>query len=320
MKKHKTLRILSIDFDLFQIVDADTVITRYPDGRDLPTGLSSLVWQSHYISNEEEIKNVGINTNMIDELKQLILKSTTHILPDAMICNSHKHIYNFIHSKLDESNYEQLAIDHLDMHHDLFNENTELDCGNWLSFLKNEMETNITWVANPISKEVYGLDKPGFEGIRTDLSDIKKHTWDIIFLCRSDNWLPPHLDPYFTDLAEFVIDNTSSCKYERDILKPRWNAAYQESIALAVGSVKCYNMVIDFRNCTTLEERDMVRDMYAKEVEKMDSADYIQYGNLMNLLFEDATNRICKEMGYKEEKRYLFANFLAYLKKKNKKN
>ncbi len=82
----------------------------------------------------------------------------------------------------------------------------------------------------------------------------------------------------------------------------------------------CYNMVIDFRNCTTLEERDMVRDMYIKEVEKMDSAGYIQYGNLMNLLFEDATNRICKEMGYKETKRYPFANFLVSLRKKCKNN
>lgn len=229
--RNHTLRILSIDFDLFQNVDVDTVMTCYPDGVDLPTKLSSFVWRGHYISDENRIKAISINTDMIEELKELILKSTTHTLPDSMICNSHKHIYKFIHSKFDDSNYEGVSIDHLDMHHDLFSENEELDCGNWLSFIKNEIDTNITWVANGISKEVYGLEGKGFDVIGTDLTAIKNHTWDVIFLCRSDNWLPPHLDSHFTDFAEFIIDNSLFCKQEVDILKSRWTPEYQKDIA-----------------------------------------------------------------------------------------
>ncbi len=230
MNKHRTLRILSIDFDLFQNVDINTIMTCYPDGIDLPTKLSSLVWRGHYIRDEKRIKAVTINKGMIEELKDLILKNSSHTLPDAMICNSHKNIYDFIHSKIDGSDYKSLCIDHLDMHHDLFSENKELDCGNWLSFIKNEIDTNITWVANRISKEVYGLEGQVFDDIRTDLTDIKNHTWDIIFLCRSDNWLPPHLDSDFTDLAEFIIKNSLSCKGELNILKPRWTPEYQKDI------------------------------------------------------------------------------------------
>lgn len=81
----------------------------------------------------------------------------------------------------------------------------------------------------------------------------------------------------------------------------------------------CYNMVIDFRNCKTIEERDMVRDLYTPQIEKMDSADYIQYGNLMNLLFEEATDRICKEMGYKEVKEHSLKNLINFFKRKHKK-
>ena len=102
---------------------------------------------------------------------------------------------------------------------------------NWLSFIKNEIDTNITWVANGISKEVYGLEGKGFDVIGTDLTAIKNHTWDVIFLCRSDNWLPPHLDSHFTDFAEFIIDNSLFCKQEVDILKSRWTPEYQKDIA-----------------------------------------------------------------------------------------
>lgn len=81
----------------------------------------------------------------------------------------------------------------------------------------------------------------------------------------------------------------------------------------------CYNMVIDFRNCKTIEERDMVRDLYTPQIEKMDSADYVQYGNLMNLLFEETTDRICKEMGYKEDREHSLTNLINFIKGKCKK-
>ena len=48
MAKKQRLRVLSIDFDYFQVVDKDTVQSCYPDGIDLDTSLSTVVWASHY--------------------------------------------------------------------------------------------------------------------------------------------------------------------------------------------------------------------------------------------------------------------------------
>ena len=133
---------------------------------------------------------------------------------------------------MDDSNYDTINIDHLDMHHDIFSDNQDsLNCGNWLSFIKEEMNTNVTWIANPISKEVYGLDGKEFDVVRTDLKEIQNHTWNMIFLCRSDNWLPPHLDGYFEDLAGFLARIGGEYWVEEGILKSRWTKKYQNSIA-----------------------------------------------------------------------------------------
>ncbi len=235
MNNDPILHVLSIDFDLFQNVDEDTVAFFYPDGIDLPTDLSSLVWMSRYITTggQKRMKNITANTKMLKALKNLIRKSTRKTMPDVMICNSHVNIYDFIHSRLDDSCYDGLAIDHLDMHHDMFNDNDQLDCGNWLSYIKEETNTDITWVANPASRELYALEGQEFDIIRTDFEDIKGHTWDMIFLCRSDNWLPPHLDGYFEDFAGFLVKHSTNCQIEDGILKSRWSEKYQNSIAEA---------------------------------------------------------------------------------------
>ena len=52
------------------------------------------------------------------------------------------------------------------MHHDIFNDNAELDCGNWISnLIKDNVIAksspkeykSIRWIANPISLDTYGL-------------------------------------------------------------------------------------------------------------------------------------------------------------------
>ena len=224
----RPLNVLSIDFDVFQVVSADTMKTCYPDGIDLPSTLSSIVWQSHYGNPDtyQNLMKITTNVDMINELKDLIAKSLNTRLPDSCICNSHRHIYNFIMKHYDRICHNGIELTHLDMHHDLFNDNKELDCGNWISHLKNAVKTNVTWIANPISKAMYGMTEPIFDNVRTDLSDIKNPNWDLIFLCRSDNWVPPHLDANFVDLAIFILNNSLSCQYEENILESRWTDGF----------------------------------------------------------------------------------------------
>lgn len=47
----RSLKVLSIDFDYFQNVNADTIRSCYPDGIDLPTELSTIVWSGYYAND-----------------------------------------------------------------------------------------------------------------------------------------------------------------------------------------------------------------------------------------------------------------------------
>lgn len=124
---------------------------------------------------------------------------------------------------------DELRLVNVDMHHDIVNNNEELDCGNWISHLLQEYDMGLTWVANPVSLEMFGLDKDrkenrAFRGIvQKNLSKIeeKNYVFDGIFLCRSDIWTPPHLDNAFCSLCDVITDHFNYVMMEKDIRKCR---------------------------------------------------------------------------------------------------
>lgn len=220
------LRVLSIDFDFFQIVDRDTLFGCYPDGIDLPTKQSTLVWASYYANPKTEAKLYGVSINK-DELSAMqdILYEQNKNIP-VLIAQSHRHIYEFIINTMEQSgrtDKDGLCVSNVDMHHDFRNGNTELDCGNWITHL-NEIypSMGIEWIANPVSKEMYKLEgRDGADIIPTCLAGMRENQFDAVFLCRSDNWLPPHLDVYFTELCEMITGHFSNVKYEKGIFDTR---------------------------------------------------------------------------------------------------
>lgn len=232
----KTLNVLSIDFDFFQNVDIETIIRHYPDPIDLPTELSRIVWTGHYASPiaYEKIKQVTPDTENIEALKQLIKTSSQKKAPDARIANSHKYAYDFIMDHIKENpDYEAVNLVNIDMHHDLFNDNQTLDCGNWIGKLMEHLKSInkhyiLSWIANKTSFEAYSLKQNELPHTYDNFDILKNKTWDLIFLCRSDNWLPPHLDDSFTDLVNDVIDYSSSCEFNLDILQSRYDESFKE--------------------------------------------------------------------------------------------
>lgn len=220
----KTLNVLSIDFDYFQGVTKDILTTCYPDGIDLPTPLSSVVWCSHYAHpyTAEKLESVGILEQELDYLKQILHQTLSQNTP-VMICNSHVHIYDFIHEHMKQRHAKQLAVTNIDLHHDCFNDNSELDCGNWISHLKSEYHANckIRWIHNPISLSVFGLDDLQGLPVYNSISHVLNESFDIVFLCRSDNWLAPHLDPYFQDIRDIIFQTCENIRIETDVIQPR---------------------------------------------------------------------------------------------------
>lgn len=219
-KKH--LRVLSIDFDYFQNVELDTIKTCYPDGIDLPTDLSTIVWSGYYANPKTEtmLRNITADTKQLLKLCELLSEQK----PKTPICiaNSHVHIYDFIHEYVDKFNAETTAVINIDMHHDLINDNPKIDCGNWLMHIAKDFpDGTISWISNTISKEAYELDEKFDNIIYNDINIIKDTNYDIIFLCRSDNWLPPHLDDVFDELKNFMIKHFANITIDKQVQKPR---------------------------------------------------------------------------------------------------
>lgn len=232
------LHVLSIDFDFFQNVTHKIIATCYPDGVDLPTDLSSVVWCSHYANprTEKQILSVTPDIENMHKLQELILDNMNDHPYWSEICNSHVNAYDFILKYLtSHPQYTKVDIVNIDMHHDILNDNSELDCGNWLAHLKSDLHAKripceITWIANRISKQAYGIEEKRFDFVETDFTSIRNTTWDLIFLCRSDNWLPPHLDNAFLEMANFIMDNSDLCEAEDSVLESRYNEEFRKNV------------------------------------------------------------------------------------------
>lgn len=219
-------RILSIDFDYFLKITKEAVRS-FPDGVDCSTELSTLIWASYYLGGTQAnlVRSVGILEEELECLKRILKKQS----PDTpvMIANSHVHVYDFVHDYVSED--EKLSLVNIDMHHDFTNNNKHLDCGNWISYLLDEYKMKLRWIANPISIEMFGLDKEVKEdkALRNVLSlnlatlEEKEEKYDGIFLCRSDMWTPPHLDSVFHSLCDTIADHFNSVVMEQDIRKCR---------------------------------------------------------------------------------------------------
>lgn len=229
MHNKKKLKVLSVDFDYFQKVNKETILECYPDGHDLGTELSCIVWAGRYSYQKNKLLKVKADTKKIDELEDII-RNMSYYSP-IMVCNSHKHCYDFIENIYNSDKYEGIELVNIDMHHDLFNDNEELDCGNWIGHVVKDFPCEVTWICNPISKDVYGIDSSEFTIVREDFSEIQYETFDALFLCRSDMWLPPHLDDKFQELFHYICENFSDVIKEKNIEIPRDVNSILNSIA-----------------------------------------------------------------------------------------
>lgn len=126
----------------------------------------------------------------------------------------------------------------IDMHHDFFNENDFVDCGNWISYIfegYGRKNIDFKWIANPISLNVYGFDLPERESlsscVKESLEAIKDEQYDYIFLCRSDAWLPPHLDDEFNNVLELIKTHFTNVSVKSEVQKPRNYKSYTNDVS-----------------------------------------------------------------------------------------
>lgn len=222
------MKVLSIDYDYFQKVSIETIKKHYPDGVDLPTKITEITWSSHYANpySAKPLKAVEVNWEELETMQDILDNQRTDL--PVLITNSHVHIYDFIH---EHCKTEKLFLTNVDMHHDMFNDNPKLDCGNWIKHIQNdygEENVGLRWISNPISCEVFGfgenernMECKGQKVFPTSVSDISDIQFDLVFLCRSDTWTPPHLDVGFEVLVETCVEHFDKVLIEESVKTPR---------------------------------------------------------------------------------------------------
>ena len=230
LKIQRPLNILSLDFDYFLKFENDdtSVLSEFPDGTEAFLSYSDTIWATHLAHKEVEDKINTVKCNEDELANVLFFLNGFYADIPVMIANSHVHIYDYILANAKPG--QELRILNLDFHHDAYNTSQELNCGNWVLKLKERTSNPVVyqWVTSEngwncakgtipcFVKEAYR-----FKMFGEYLSCNKDYNPDLIFLCRSDVWVPPHLDVYFDMLMRFAAAHFNNVTGEQRITKPR---------------------------------------------------------------------------------------------------
>ena len=192
------MRILSIDFDYFVDTDMETRMMCFPDGHDNFTpALTKFIWDMKY-DFHENLKDIGLIPDY-DKMCTLLkgLRGAR-----VRFADSHREIESFFREIKPD---EDLELINIDFHHDMYiTGGNELDCGNWLRFLVDlKPDAKITWVRREDS-DVESLSGSFPYYHTTDISEVQGE-FDLIFLCFSSPWTPPHLFNKFTEMCENLL-------------------------------------------------------------------------------------------------------------------
>jgi len=219
----KKIRILSIDWDYFINATMDEKVDMFPDAgtERFSIDLSNFIWASRYsnaiLHKKRDSKNKLLTDfSVISDYQKLrkFLRNLSFKNPytPIIIAESHYVMYPLVHENFEENDVE---IVNVDFHHDLYKSTTEVNCGNWLSTLKEEgIVTKITWIKREDSDINDEYDNKTDVFISDSFDSILYEDYDIIFICRSNAWSPPHIDKKFISLITLIEKYFHCCKCE----------------------------------------------------------------------------------------------------------
>lgn len=218
-------RFLSIDFDYFVDADTETRMMYFPDGgaESMSNGVKDFVWASRYASSDGKLGEINVKRKDYSLLRRIC---STYV-GKCMIAESHKHMYDFVLEHTNPGEYFEVY--NIDYHHDLYGTEYDVDltCGNWVKMLYR-VRPNMTyiWVGQSdsdceVSRNSDTEEYPMHSIDQLyEVEPIISNFFDYVFMCRSDMWSPPHLDPKFTAVAK-LLSKTNETKLQQGILKSR---------------------------------------------------------------------------------------------------
>lgn len=218
------MKVLSVDFDYFVNVTPPQRNEFFPDsGVEMSPDLNHVTWLSSYALPHKKkygkLTSISVFTDELLAVRDII--ASQH--PDAfMLADSHRHAYDFICERADED----VELYNVDFHHDTLEDDRDVHCGNWLARLIQE----------GIVTKAYWCSRPDSDRNRSIVEEIPFHQlprsgYDLIYVCRSSWWTPPHLDKYFIEqLARPLVDSDHYGKLEKGLLEDRYSKEFQEEI------------------------------------------------------------------------------------------
>lgn len=224
------MRVLSIDFDYFVEADIDYMVRRFPDGGAELGGaaLLDIVWQSCYsgaaVGGEPIDENVALYTEGFQKVLAF-LKGQRNA--KWFVADSHKHAYDFIRQFCNQP-MRKASVVNIDFHHDTFPvDSKKVHCGNWLKVLLNQRKVQgAYWVKRPDSN-TEGQDS---RVKIMELAEVLQGQYDLIFICRSGWWSPPHLDSYFIEMANIAMNSGKRCEYQPSVMESRYTEDFRNGV------------------------------------------------------------------------------------------
>ena len=241
------MRILSIDWDYFVNASYNERMELFPDTPNdkASTELSKIIWSSvyagaktrHYLYNTRDIEDIDANNSALKYISKLLNNSDFVYLTE----DSHKWLGDFLLNPdtqeyfndlyLDDTSLDDLEIVNIDHHSDLYNIGIELNCGNWLNKVMEKYEnTKVLWVANKDSRcdELENLAYQNRVSVSRNLKDVTGR-FDMVYLCRSAQWSPPHLDRQYDEFDRKLRKQSLICLSD-GFLPIRWDKNMQDTI------------------------------------------------------------------------------------------
>ena len=203
------INVLSIDWDYY--VDTSNEIRE----RCFPKILNDIIseekriemWRESY--KKYNIKNIGILEEKFQKTIQLIEDIEKDSPKACKITNdSHRFVYDVIEKEIEEFHDENIKVYNIDHHHDMYQYRTSFDkvnCSNWAEILQEELGSKFdyNWIKRDDSEEYSLAGKVNCK--ECFLDDITEKKFDVIYLCRSGAWSPPHLDNKYNELKKCLL-------------------------------------------------------------------------------------------------------------------
>ena len=231
------VKVLSIDWDYFIKATADEREFMFPDGgnENLPESVQSTVWASYYGNPQYSLESIKVDKEALKMLRFLLSRQDVKNPPVMKVTDSHKWAYEFIQSHL-KTPQQPIVLYNVDYHHDIYDipGSNEVDCSNWLRKLCEYSNVDAYWVAREDSDPESESQEPL---PRATLEDIMDTQFDMVFICRSGMWSPPHLDLEFIRLVSPYVHKWGA-SVEDVVLKSRYSVEFKRTVAAYKSQLK----------------------------------------------------------------------------------